>query len=141
MKDVIEETKRLILNNNRKNLTEMARIGYLYDKKGRPEEQFEVYINTNDDGDRPHFHLRYEPDWDEFHSCIRIDCCEYFEHEGKESTLNSSMRKRLVNFLTSINEDDDSKTNWQVLVIEWNRNNSNQKVDKDIEMPDYLNLK
>jgi hypothetical protein len=51
------------------------------------------------------------------------------------------MRKRLVNFLTSINEDDDSKTNWQVLVIEWNRNNSNQKVDKDIEMPDYLNLK
>jgi hypothetical protein len=39
MKDVIEETKRLILNNNRKNLTEMARIGYLYDKKGRKEDQ------------------------------------------------------------------------------------------------------
>ena len=105
MADLIEEIKKGIINEERKNLTEMARIGYLPDKQGRPEEQFEIYVNTNDGGDKPHFHLRYEPDWDKFHSCIRIDCCEYFEHEGKENILNSSMRKRLVNFLNASNDD------------------------------------
>ena len=125
-----EIIKRL---NGRENLTEMARIGFT-------DDGFEVYVNTNDGGNKPHFHYRTKSDW-EFHSCIRIDVLEYFEHEGKEGKLNSKQRKELVKFLNDISEDDDSKTNWQVLIIEWNRNNSDVKVDKDIPMPDYTKLR
>lgn len=130
MKDLVNETINLI---QKQNLTEMARIGFT-------DDGFEVYVNTNDGGNKPHFHYRTKNDW-KFHSCIRIDTLEYFEHEGKEGKLNSKQRKELVNFLNSISEDDESKTNWQVLIIEWNRNNSSKKVDKNLQMPNYLNLR
>ena len=39
--------------------------------------------------------------------------------------------------MRSQSEDEPEKSNWQVLVIEWNRNNATRKVEKDIQMPDY----
>lgn len=142
--DITEATIKgiLELQDNKQELKEMARVGFLRDKKRKDKEtKYEVYVNTEDGGDKPHFHLRYDTDWDKFHTCIRIDCCEYFEHEGKEDKLDSNMRKQLVQFLKMENEDDETKTNWDIVVIEWNRNNSKRKVDKNIEMPNYLLLK
>lgn len=132
MKDVVQETINLI-NNKKQNLTERARIGFT-------DDGFEVYINTDDGGDIPHFHYRTKGTW-EFHSCIKIKSAEYFEHEGKESKLNSKQRRELVKFLNNIDKHDKTKTNWQTLINEWNRNNSSQEVDENQSMPNYLNLK
>ena len=129
MKNVVDETVKLI---NRENLTEMARIGFT-------DDGFEVYVNTDDGGNIPHFHYRTKGTW-EFHSCIKLEKAEYFEHEGKEGKLNSRQRKELVKFLNKVDEDEN-KTNWQIIVSEWNRNNSNVKVNKNLQMPNYLDLR
>lgn len=110
---------------------EMARIGYT-------DDGFEVYVNTDDGGNIPHFHYRVKGSWDN-HTCIKLDKPEYFHHDGKESLLNSKQRKNLIQFLNRF-DDEEGKTNWQILVIEWNRNNSNKKVDRNIPMPDYTKL-
>ena len=111
-------------------LNEMAQIGKF--------DSYVVFVRTNDPGNIPHFHV-----WDanthggHFHTCVRLDEHEYFHHTGKEDVFNSKDRKDLYNFLNAPSEDEPEKTNWQVLVIEWNRNNSDRKVSKDLEIPDY----
>lgn len=133
MKDnLVNETANLI--NKYQNLTEMARIGFT-------DDGFEVYINTDDGGNIPHFHYRLKNDWDKFHSCIKIETAEYFEHEGKESKLNFKQRKELVKFLKEQPRNKRYKTNWERILAEWNDNNSNIEIDENLEMPDYNKLK
>ena len=74
--------KLVIVNNN---LTEMARIGFT-------DDMYEIYINTDDPGNIPHFHYRKANKWSEFHTCIKIASAEYFHHTGKEDVLNSKQR-------------------------------------------------
>ena len=115
-------------------LLEMARVGFI-------DDEYEVYIHTDDPGNVPHFHI-----WDaetrgqKFHTCIRIESPEYFHHTGKEAYLNSSMRKELVSFLKSKSKNKRFSSNWEYLVSMWNDNNSNMNVPEDITMPDYMKL-
>jgi len=118
-------------------LNEMARVGYF-----GPNE-FEVYVHTNDPGNIPHFHVRdSSTQGREFHTCIELLNAKYFHHTGKEDFLNSKHRKQLVAFLLSEPDDEDSpfQRNWDALIYEWNRNNSDNKVSKDIEVPDYTKI-
>ena len=133
-KDKLIENTINLMNEEKHELYEMARIGFT-------DDGFEVYINTDDGGNIPHFHYRRGkyPNYD-FHTCIRLDEAEYFHPEGKEGRLNSKQKKDLLRFLNSINKDED-KTNWQILLIEWNRNNFNIRIDKNQKMLNYLNLK
>lgn len=121
-------------------LLEMATVGNF--------ENYEVFVRTNDAGNKPHFHV-----WDAtsrgtdkqkgFHTCVRIDICDYFLHEGKMDKFNSKGRKELVSFLQSKSKNKrfNNFTNWEVLLSLWNMNNSKVEIDEDIEMPNYLNLK
>lgn len=115
-------------------LLEMARVGFI-------DDEYEVYIHTDDPGNVPHFHI-----WDaetrgqKFHTCIRIESPEYFHHTGKEDYLNSSMRKELVSFLKSKSKNKRFSSNWEYLVSMWNDNNSKINVPEDITMPDYTKL-
>ena len=113
-------------------LNEMAQIGCV--------DRFQIYVRTNDPGKIPHFHI-----WDKdthgqkFHTCIRIDKAEYFHHTGKEDILSSKEKRLLVQFLNS-NDPIDNITYWEVLVKEWDRNNSDVFIDLDTSMPDYTKL-
>lgn len=113
-------------------LNEMAQIGYI--------GPYQIYVHTNDPGHIPHFHI-----WDlstrgqNFHTCIRIDCPEYFHHTGKEDVLNSKQRKELVNFLNS-SYRNRKQTVWQHLIDVWNDNNSDVEIDENTPMPDYVKL-
>lgn len=115
-------------------LLEMARVGFI-------DDEYEVYIHTDDPGNIPHFHI-----WDaetrgqKFHTCIRIESPEYFHHTGKEAYLNSSMRKELVSFLKSKSKNKRFSSNWEYLVSMWNDNNSKINVPEDITMPYYTKL-
>ena len=119
---------------NEELLQEMARIGYL--------DGYEIYIDTDDSGNIPHFHI-----WDrsskgeKFHTCIQIKEPEYFHHTGKEDTLNSKQKKDLYNLLQLPYRKNINITLWQHLIMSWNDNNSNILVDENQEMPDYTKLK
>lgn len=127
-KDRLEKETIKLLNEYK--LEEMARIGYT-------EDGFEIFVYTNDGGNIPHFHYKSN----NFHTCIRIDSAKYFEHGSKQGKLNTKQKKLLVKFLQDKDKYDNNKTNWQTLVIEWNRNNSNISIDLNTPMPNYLNLK
>lgn len=118
------------------NIYGMSRVGYSGD--------LEVYVNTDDAGKIPHFHLRDKNEWDKFHTCIKIESAEYFLHEGKEDTLNSGQRKELQKFMTdkvSISRYADKfDNNWQLICFLWDINNSDVTIPEDIEQPDYTKL-
>lgn len=118
-------------------LNEMARIGWI------DNDKLEVYVNTDDGGEIPHFHVKdAATHGQDFHTCIEIMSAKYFHHTGKEDFLNTHQRKQLNTFLMSEPDDEDSpfNTNWESLVYEWNRNNSDKKVDRSIAMPDYKTI-
>lgn len=133
--------KRLIRKHT--NIYGMARIGFIQTKKG-DESNLEVYVNTDDGGNIPHFHIRDANDWDEFHSCVRLDKAEYFLHEGKAAVLNSKQRKLLQKFMTSTVKDakygKGFKNNWELTCFLWNINNSKIIINNDVEQPDYTEL-
>lgn len=131
---IIQETIK-VLYEEKQGLLEMARIGFT-------DDGFEVYINTDDGGNVPHFHYRSGryPDFKN-HTCIEIKDAKYFHHDGKEAVLSSKQRKDLVKFLKSKNKSKGFDTNWDRLLADWNSNNSNMEVDENQEMPNYLNLK
>lgn len=116
-------------------LNEIAEIGDL-------DKEYEVWVRTNDPGNKPHFHI-----WDanshgkKFHTCVEILRPKYFHHTGKEGVLNSSERKELIRFLQAPSEDKPERTNWQMLLLMWNMNNSQMKVSRDLEMPDYRDMR
>lgn len=122
-----------MLNSNE--LEEIARVGYT--KLG-----YEVYIVTDDNADKPHFHYRKEKENYKFHSCIRLDSAEYFCHTGNEKKLNAKQIRDLVNFLNNKPEKAiEFSTNWHFALILWNCNNYNLEIDKNLVMPDYGKLK
>ncbi|MCH5167574.1 MAG: hypothetical protein J1F35_06725 [Erysipelotrichales bacterium] len=113
-------------------ILEMARVGYL-------DNKLEIYIHTNDPGNIPHFHIRdIQTRGNNFHTCIEIKTNKYFHHTGKEDILNSHQRNSLYDFLKS--NDKYGEKNWQVLIKEWNRNNSDTEIPINLDMPDYRNI-
>lgn len=114
----------------------IARVGYV-------DDVYEVYVNTNDEGNIPHFHFTDAKEWDKFHTCICIDKAAYFHHTGKEDVLNSSLRKSLQKFMTSPVKlkklKDKFTSNWELVCSMWDLNNSSMELD-DIKQPDYREL-
>jgi hypothetical protein len=125
-----DEAFKLLNKITEQELNEMAQIGEF--------DTYAVWVRTNDPGNIPHFHVwDINTHGDKFHTCVRLDKPEYFHHNGKEDSFNSKEKKELMQFLSSIDIDEEDRTYWQTLVIEWNRNNSSRKVDKNLSMPDY----
>ena len=99
-----------------------------------------IYVRSNDPCNIPHFHIVDKTTLgNKFHTCIKIETSEYFHHTGKEDVLNSKERKQLLDFLNYSNELGVS--NWRYLLLSWNTNNSTKKVNMNIQMPDYTNIK
>lgn len=127
--------KYILLKNQE--ITGMARVGY--------SSGLEIYVNTDDAGRIPHFHIRDPKDWKRFHSCIQIESANYFLHNGKEDTLNSNQRKDLMKFMKSSVQISKYKNkfnnNWELICFLWDINNSNRQISEGAEMPDYTMLK
>lgn len=125
-----------ILKHSYTDITGMARAGFTKDN-------YEVYVNTDDGGNIPHFHYRLKSDWSKFHTCIRLDSPEYFHHNGKEDVLNSSQKKNLQKFLSSqvtlSRYKGKFENNFELLCFLWDINNSNVQSD-DWDLPDYTTL-
>lgn len=124
--NVIEMDKSLILS--------MARIGD-FNCNGH----FLVSVYS---GERniPHFHVIKMQSGEE--CCPRIDCPEYFVHDGKDYKLNSKEKKHLFKFLNTVSpyEEDCNKTYYELIWEEWNRNNREYRISKPESVPDYTQL-
>ena len=115
-----------------KMLLEMASIGNI-------DNTLCVVIRMNDAGNIPHFHIMDKSTLGKkFHTCVKIETPEYFHHTGKVDVLNSKQRKSLVEFLKSSHRNG---TKWEMLIDLWNINNSTIKVDDNLDMPDYTNIR
>lgn len=73
----------------------MARVG----KMQHHGTIYEIYVNSDDGGNIPHFHFRDIIDWDAFHTCIEIAQPKYFHHTDKEDILNSKLKRMLNEFM------------------------------------------
>lgn len=118
----------------------MARVG----KVQHRGTTYEIYVNSDDGGNIPHFHFRDMTDWDTFHTCIEIAQPRYFHHTGKEDVLNSRLKKMLNDFMKApVNISrykDKFKNNWELVCFLWDINNSDMELSEDIVQPDYRNL-
>ena len=114
----------------------MARIGYV--------SNLEIYVNTNDGGKIPHFHVRDKDDWDKFHTCIEIERPEYFLHGNKQGILNSKQKIALDQFMRSKvilkKYADKFDNNWELVCFLWDMNNSDVTISDDAVQPDYTQL-
>ncbi len=100
-------------------------------------DSYYIYIYGNE-GPKPYFHIfTGNPSYPEWQSCICIASPEYFHHSGKEGMLNASQIKKMVSFLGMKNEDMPDKTNWEIVVFQWNQNNPQWKININAPMPDY----
>lgn len=108
---------------------------------------FEIYVNTDDAGKIPHFHVRCKDDWSVFHTCVKIEVPEYFLHGSKQDTFNSKERKALQDFMTQptkkklFDEDGNRMNNWQYTCMLWDSNNSDVEIDPEVMQPGYTLLK
>ena len=119
-------------------LLEMTKIGSIDTQVGKTGN-YEIWIYTNDSGNKPHFHI--VNDQTGFSACIEICKPMYFKHEGKMDELNNKLKKSLVHFLSQTNKKRNI-TNWEFLCLSWDINNSNMELPDDIydNMPDYTLL-
>lgn len=121
-------------------LLEMARIGFI---PVNSKKSIEVYVNTDDSGKIPHFHVRkygknHNFDWE---TCIRYDKAEYFMHGKYEGKLPKGINKELDKMLRTVdNRDRNKRTYWQKAIDDWNDNNSDIELPLNLEQPDYTKL-
>lgn len=109
-----------------------------------------IDLRTRGERDEPHFHVyvdgaRNTKDGSKrktFHSCVRLDIPEYFDHGTKTGKFNVQEIKDLIHVLNSKYYKDPRYTVWSAMCLIWN-NIPNRKyiLPKDLEMPDYTKLK
>lgn len=122
--EIIDESIKQVITEKRSLLAEMARIGFI-GKKG----ELEVYIRTNDPGNIPHFHVRDTSTMGtEFETCVRIQTNAFFLYGRYKDTLNSAERKALAEFMEAPDVDGHFSSNYSATIYEWNKNNSNVKI-------------
>ena len=106
---------------------------------GRFNTGFSMYIQDNDNGIRPHFHMKKN----DTYVCIEFERPEYFrqgeEHEG--GFLDDEEKKELIENLQAVINIEKFKeagiTSWEMLCLTWNWNNPDKELPDDLEMPDY----
>ena len=111
---------------------EIARIGFT-------DDEYEIYVVTDDDGKIPHFHYLTNDGLIKFYSCIKIENAEYFHHDNAQNILSHEQKINLIAFLNK--RCIRNMSNWEVLLDCWNMNNSEIQVSDSLAMPDYMNLK
>lgn len=130
--------KRLVLNRNDYIIYGMARIGFIPPGSSKTVE---VYVNTDDPGKTPHFHVRkygkgHKFEWE---VCIKFTSAEYFSHGAYKGKLpNKRLAKELDSMLRTVDKKSRfGLTYWELAIDEWNRNNSDIQLPEDLEQPNY----
>ena len=131
-KQSMKNLSEILISDDSRLLLEMARVGDM-------DNKLAIYIRSNDPRNIPHFHIVDQATLgNEFHTCIKIGVAEYFHHTGKENILNTKQKKSLMKFFSKSDKWGDNY--WDIVLQEWNRNNSKIEVDRKLKIPNYLEL-
>ena len=118
-------------------IMEMARVGWLDDALSG----YELYVQTDDAGEIPHFHLKHKNQTKSKSLTIEILRPIYFERGTHKGTLNSKERNSLQAFISDKSSNARyNGTNWDMVVDLWNDNNSNRTIPTNMKQPDYVTL-
>lgn len=122
----------VISNCQNNELLEMAACGNI--------DGLYLVIWTNDPGWIPNFHIFDNPNPKKatFDACLKLETPEYFKHGQHTDILNSKQMRKLIKLLNM--EIRPDRTYWDVLIENWNLNNSNQTIPYDTPIPDYMSL-
>lgn len=124
----------------RREIYGMARIGWV---PYGSEKTVEVYVNTDDAGQIPHFHVRkygrrHRFDWE---VCVVYESCNYFTHGRYRGTIpDRNIIKQLDTMLRQQNPIRPGRTFWQTAIEDWNANNSERMLPYNLVQPDYTKL-
>ena len=121
-------------------ISEIARIGWV---TVNSVNSVEVYVQTDDKSDTPHFHVRKygEKGRYEWETCVKYTEAEYFLHgKYRDKLPDKSVAEELNKMLKSANPKDPGRTYWQTAIVTWNLNNSDIQLPFDLEQPDYTHL-
>lgn len=123
-------------------INELIKLEEMAYKVGNINSKLMVYVNSDDSGSIPHFHIVDETTrGKEFNTCVRIEKAQYFTHSNKQDRLNTTQRKQLQKFLSQpFKRSKFNGTNWEFIVMSWNDNNSNSNVDEKLKQPNYTNI-
>ena len=125
-------------------LFEMAQIGWYNDKERNERESDDtksIWVYGNE-GSWKHLHFyrgklpkskgRIIPGG----GCLLLEEARYFTHGTHTDTLNREEIKSLVKFLSSV-DPDSGLTIWKSILIAWNQNNPDNRIDPNQAMPPY----
>lgn len=121
--------------NESKMLTEMAKIGSIYNKVGRTGNYF-IYVYGNE---KTVSHLHIKEKTGTFSCCVKLDKADYFSHSRHKNVLTKELKKSLIHFLNQPNKKDNRFTNYEAYVFAWNILNDGYEINTTV-MPDYEQL-
>ena len=120
-------------------IPDIAIIGYLpADSNG----SVEVYVQTDDNGGVPHFHVRKHGKKGklEWETCIKYTEALYFLHDSYKDKLPDKNISKALDEMLKTENPNDHRTYWQTAIVAWNNNNSSVEVPFDLPQPDYTLL-
>jgi len=98
-----------------------------------------IYVG---EGPIPHFHMVSKDK--SFDCCVCIFDNYYFNHGTHQSVLNTTQRKKLNEFLSSLNQESLSMTFWESIRFVWIINNKYTDGRRDhypLNQPDYTEIR
>ena len=93
---------------------------------------YKIYVYDKEGQNIPHFHIKLNGFLD---CCIKIQKPEYFIHGSNTNTITKKHIKKLIKWL-----NDNDKYFWKEIIRTWN-NHSINKLDINLEIPDYYNIR
>lgn len=126
---------------------EIARIGYMGEN-----DEYEVYVKTDDEMPIPHFHVRdSETKGERFETCISIETNSYCLHGTYRDLLSTEQQALLADYMISYTPYNLYKfpfaRNYERVAEAWNMNNDENKValkydsGEKVIIPDYECIK
>jgi len=109
----------------------------------------DLYVDTDDSGEIPHFHIRNfrfgTGNYYGFLTGIEFQKPAYFHQQRPTDVLDDEERQALSEFFSTVVEDrrrfrEAGITVWDMACIMWNWNNPDNPLPDDLEIPDYTKL-
>lgn len=125
---------------------EIARIGYFGEN-----EEYEVYVKTDDEIPIPHFHIRdSETQGERFETCVCLEASRYCLHGTYKDLLSPEQQILLADYMVELSPYNLYRLplirNYERVVEMWNLNNEERQFvlrydsGDDVIIPDYSKI-
>ena len=145
MREILREEREAIKRTNKleESFDEMARIGFMGE-----QNEFEVYVRTDDLEHVPHIHIRDTATKGKaFETCVKLKTNEYCHHDHYTDVMDSKLMNDFHNFMCSNPGNPFFNTYYESAIANWNMNNETERMEPQLDadgkvlVPDYGKMK